>query len=59
MVANILVPVNLAQAVVNYLQERPFKEVQGLIGELVKCGQPHECPPVPPKLVPPVKDVSR
>jgi hypothetical protein len=39
----LLVPAALAQGILNYLQERPFKEVQGLITELVKCGVPHEC----------------
>jgi hypothetical protein len=40
---NLLVPAPLAQSILNYLQERPFKEVQNFITELVKCGQPHEC----------------
>jgi hypothetical protein len=39
----LLVPAPLAQAILNYLQERPFKEVQPLISEFLKCGQPHEC----------------
>jgi hypothetical protein len=43
----LLVPANVAQAILNYLQERPFKEVQGLIGELIKCGVPHECVQIP------------
>ena len=40
-------PTNLVQAIVNYLQARPYAEVAGLIGEIVKATpvQPVEAAP--------------
>ena len=32
----------LLQAVLNYLQEQPFKEVYGLINKLMQCKQVEE-----------------
>jgi hypothetical protein len=44
-VNKIELPVNLVQAIVNYLQARPYAEVAALIGEIMKH-QPavHEAP---------------
>ena len=34
---NLIVPAELAQAILNYLQTRPFNEVHELITVLVRC----------------------
>jgi len=34
---NLIVPAELAQAILNYLQTRPFNEVHELITMLVRC----------------------
>lgn len=44
----------LLQAVLNYLQERPWKEVASLIAGIMECKNPHTCQSgaAVPKLVP-------
>jgi hypothetical protein len=40
----ILVPQPVAQAIIDYLQNRPHIEVHGLIGALMACSKAHVCP---------------
>lgn len=35
----VLVPLDLAQAIVNFLEEQPFKQVNGLLLGLSQCQQ--------------------
>ena len=43
----VVVPVKLAQAVVDYLKQRPFQEVAPLIDGLVRCPKAEIAPPAP------------
>lgn len=49
------ITVPLAQAIVNYLQTKPYGEVSGLIEELTKQAR-EQSQPVTPKPVTPVKE---
>ena len=46
---SLLIPVHLAQGILNYLQDQPYKEVSGLVTDLLAFGNAgvHSCVVVP------------